>query len=426
MPARSASILCGGDGNGAWARHHLGLLDREHGSRPLPFLGIHDGNIARVGPMHRGVHEEADDPWNADRGDHRLAQRDGGIDVDALLLLLAECVVEGPFSKGGHDDGTDAVGDGVFKSTLPSEHAAPARRRHDVREDGEVRAGLRPGAQQAEDHHERQIDAEASCAWLDAAEHVVDDGDARRHCDLGAQRAPVQAEALREAVRDNPAHEVADGATNGLRPGDHRHLPLGNARELEEERHVAHHAPRHGAEDPLHDHHAKCRQPEEAQQAPELVQHDPEALAAGGFGMRRLLQEQGYHQRNHQREHADDDERDAPTLEAPNGLRGHGDDEEACHEHAHDQPGLQAAEHCPPPVLRRHVRNDPIGDWAQSGEKRAVDGATQDHEDEVGHEGERDDSEPLAHGCCQEDRPTAQDTPVGENSPKWGGEVRQH
>mmetsp|Transcript_50437 Transcript_50437/g.128268 ORF Transcript_50437/g.128268 Transcript_50437/m.128268 type:complete len:327 (+) Transcript_50437:199-1179(+) len=247
-------------------------------------LQLQTPHIPGVAPVQKRVRQKADNPRDADRCSHGFSQRLRGSKVHALVFLLPELVAEDP-GQVPHNYGPHCIGDGVLEGALPSHDPAAGTGRHDVREDREVRARLCPGAQQPEGKVQGQVRAKATLARRHTQEHQVDQWDAHGNAQLRAEGPAMQLEASHQTIRDQPAEQVADGRRDGADAGQDRHMPVLDARQLEEQRHVAHDTPRDGAEDALHDHDAKGGHPEELQQTFHLGDHGLATflLALGGL-----------------------------------------------------------------------------------------------------------------------------------------------
>mmetsp|Transcript_73475 Transcript_73475/g.175234 ORF Transcript_73475/g.175234 Transcript_73475/m.175234 type:complete len:257 (+) Transcript_73475:470-1240(+) len=232
-------------------------------------LSLQALHIPRIAPVEQGVGQQSDEPRDANGGRHGRPQRPGRGQGLTLHLLGPEAVAEG-HGQGRHQAGADGVGQGVLHGALPGHHLAAVAGRHDVRQDGEVGAGLGPGPQQPEARDQRKVGAEGARPRGDPVKLQEDHGDADGHGDLGAQGPAVVPEAPGQGIRDHPPRDVAEDPGHRALRGQDAGLPVLQTTELEEEQVVAHNRPRNGAKYSLHNHDAESGDAEEVEDRFEL------------------------------------------------------------------------------------------------------------------------------------------------------------
>mmetsp|Transcript_136298 Transcript_136298/g.339870 ORF Transcript_136298/g.339870 Transcript_136298/m.339870 type:complete len:291 (+) Transcript_136298:267-1139(+) len=220
-------------------------------------------HIARVGPVQQRIEEEVDGPRDADGCSQGPTQSPCGVLVLRRAAVCAEVIAEGLLGNEGDDEWPDCVGDRILQSTLPSQDPTASLRRHDVREDGEVRAGLCPGAQQAEGNAQGQVHPKRILLHRHDHEDEVHQRDAKSHGKLCAERTAMQVETARQTIGHHAANDVSCRSCDWTDARQEADEAIVHALFLEEQRLVAHDRPGDGAKDALQDHHTERRHPEE-------------------------------------------------------------------------------------------------------------------------------------------------------------------
>mmetsp|Transcript_92398 Transcript_92398/g.238529 ORF Transcript_92398/g.238529 Transcript_92398/m.238529 type:complete len:481 (+) Transcript_92398:615-2057(+) len=349
------------------------------------------------------------------------------VNARLTVRLLLKIIAEGLGRKDRHDHRAKGIGNGVLQGTLPGHDPAARVGWHNLGENGEVGARLRPRADKPEGDDQREVDPEATVAREDAVEEQEDARDAQQHGDLRAERAPVVAELAGQEVSDEAGDELAKHARDGIDAGEHARFSVSQARQLEVQRHVAHDAPRDGAKDALHDHHAKGRDAEELEEARDLLQDShANAPLTVDILLRRLLEQQHQQGGHHNREQTDEAEGDPPALDAQDVNACNGHRHQGCDEHAKEEGALDAAEDLATLRLSSHVRNDAVGDGTERREHRAVEGAQKDHGDHDGDHREHASHNALPERAQYQDGLAQHDATVRHDAPERRGKIREY
>mmetsp|Transcript_12801 Transcript_12801/g.30445 ORF Transcript_12801/g.30445 Transcript_12801/m.30445 type:complete len:391 (-) Transcript_12801:529-1701(-) len=319
-------------------------------------LGLKPAHVRRVANVEEGVAQKGDAPGDANRGRHGHAQGVGGVQIPAIrhVLLTLEHVPEG-LGEVRHQQRPHGRGDGVLQGALPRHDLAAVLGRHDVRQDGEVGAALRPVSQQTEggDHCEVQAEGRRLGARLQAREPQVHQRDAHGDAELRTQRAAVVAQAPRQRVGDDAPQQIPKDAHHGAFGGEEGALPVLQAGQLEEEKVVGHDGPGDGAENPLHHHDTKRRHAQEAHHDEKLLHDGRAARLANGVVqlLRGLRHAKADHETGAHRRQAAQHEEGPPPGDPADGNVGQIASHQSCDAHPHQQRALHIGEHLAAAVI---------------------------------------------------------------------------
>mmetsp|Transcript_10814 Transcript_10814/g.29120 ORF Transcript_10814/g.29120 Transcript_10814/m.29120 type:complete len:317 (+) Transcript_10814:335-1285(+) len=209
----------------------------------------------------------------------------------------------------------------TLQGAFPSHDGGATVILHDLGQDREVHADATPGGGEPQDDHEHEVVGEGTALRRLRHEDEPSHRDAREHRDLSRDGPAMEPAAARQRIADDTTDHAAHRAGDLGGDIDDRGLPILDAAELEEQGLVAEGVPRHTSEAALQDEHAEGRHPEVLAELPDL---SPEGVSTTLLFLddylRGLDHEGQSDEANDHRQAADNDEGDAPTLEAHDGL----------------------------------------------------------------------------------------------------------
>mmetsp|Transcript_25659 Transcript_25659/g.65450 ORF Transcript_25659/g.65450 Transcript_25659/m.65450 type:complete len:601 (-) Transcript_25659:7-1809(-) len=381
--------------------------------------------VPRVAPVQERVAHEAQHP--REEGDQHQGHAQG-LRVRcvpmAVDLHAGEVVSEDALGQQADHRVAEDLGARALQGALPSHDGGATVILHDLGQDREVHADAAPSGGEPQDDHQHEVVGEGTALRRLRHEDEPSHRDAREHADLCRDGTAVVPAEARQGVAHAPSDHAAHRARDLGGDVDNGCLPILDAAKLKEQGLVAERIPRNRAEAALQDEHAEGRHPEVLAELPDL---SPEGVSTALLllddHLRGLDHEGQSDKANDHRQDADNDEGDAPTLEAHDGLpRKVRADECAAHRtniHGDVHGAIDLA------AVRLHsgVGHNSVGNGPQRSQEEAIESTQNEHDPEAINTRQNHSDEALDKAADDDDGLPLHDAAVGEDTPHRCGDI---